>query len=254
VVAWGGRLPSRRRAVTGSLSGLGIVLVSNLGGSTGALLSLDKGKLAGKLHLDVLYPVNGFKRCLDGQNGFEFVFPATWLADQRMYRRNAERSESMRGLDPPSTRPQKRTVAEPVAAFGPPGSSGELNVSVIVAPIEQSFTLASLGNPREAGAKFLSTSIAPEGSPLTATLLDASERKDEAGQIYYYLEYIVERPGSFFRHNVSTYAVRSGTLYTLNAQCAETSWEANKEALRKMAASFQVSTSRPVGAAAPRRR
>jgi len=51
------------------------VLVSNLGGSTGALLSLDKGKLAGKLHLDVLYPVNGFKRCLDGQNGFGENYP-----------------------------------------------------------------------------------------------------------------------------------------------------------------------------------
>jgi hypothetical protein len=46
------------------------VLVSNLGGSTGALLSLDQGTLAAKLHLDVLYPVNGFKRCLDAQNGF----------------------------------------------------------------------------------------------------------------------------------------------------------------------------------------
>jgi hypothetical protein len=50
------------------------VLVSNLGGSTGALLSLDKSGLPGKLHLDVLYPVNGFKRCLDGQNGFGETF------------------------------------------------------------------------------------------------------------------------------------------------------------------------------------
>lgn len=230
------------------------MLVSNLGGSTGALLSLDKSGLPGKLHLDVLYPVNGFKRCLDGQNGFDFIFPATWLADQRMFRRNAERGESLRGLDPPSARPQRRSVAEPVAAFGPPGSSGELNVSVIVAPIEESFTLASLGDPREAGEKFLSNSIAPEGSNLKATLLDASERKDEAGQIYYYLEYTVERPGSFFRHNVSTYAVRYGTLYTLNAQCAEMTWEANKVALRKSAASFQVATSRPISALPPRRR
>jgi len=71
---------------------------------------------------------------------------------------------------------QRRSVAEPVAAFGPPGSSGELNVSVIVAPIEESFTLASLGDPREAGAKFLSISIAPQGPTLKATLLDASER------------------------------------------------------------------------------
>lgn len=46
------------------------VLVSNLGGITGTLLGLDNGTLAAKLHLDVLYPVKGFKRCLDARNGF----------------------------------------------------------------------------------------------------------------------------------------------------------------------------------------
>ena len=70
----------------------------------------------------------------------------------------------------------RRNVAEPVAAFGPPGSSGELNISTIVAPIQQGFTLSSLGGAREAGERFLSTTIAPEGSQLQATLLTASER------------------------------------------------------------------------------
>ena len=46
------------------------VLVSNLGGTTGALLGLDGGNLAAQLRLDVLYPVRGFKRCLDARNGF----------------------------------------------------------------------------------------------------------------------------------------------------------------------------------------
>lgn len=46
------------------------VLVSNFGGSSSALLSLDGGQLAGRLKLDVLIPVAGHKRCLDTQNGY----------------------------------------------------------------------------------------------------------------------------------------------------------------------------------------
>ncbi len=46
------------------------VLVSNFGGSTSALLSVDGGRLAGRLKLDALYPVAGHKRCLDTQNGY----------------------------------------------------------------------------------------------------------------------------------------------------------------------------------------
>jgi len=33
----------------------------------------------------------------------------------------------------------RRTVAEPTAAFGPPGSTGEENISVIAAPIAPGF-------------------------------------------------------------------------------------------------------------------
>ena len=46
------------------------MLVSNLGGITGTLLGVDDGALAARLHLDVLYPVRGLKRCLDARNGF----------------------------------------------------------------------------------------------------------------------------------------------------------------------------------------
>lgn len=46
------------------------VLVSNFGGITGGLLSLDGGKLAGRLKADALFPVAGYKRCLDTQNGY----------------------------------------------------------------------------------------------------------------------------------------------------------------------------------------
>lgn len=45
-------------------------LVSNFAGMTSGLLGLDGGKHARELRLDVLFPVGGFKRCLDKKNGF----------------------------------------------------------------------------------------------------------------------------------------------------------------------------------------
>lgn len=61
-----------------------------------------------------------------------------------MLYRAAERLE--RSLDPlptsslkSSNRPRKN-VNEPIVAYGPPGSSGELNVSVIVSPVPLDFS------------------------------------------------------------------------------------------------------------------
>ena len=136
-------------------------LISNLGGVTGLLLSLDGGQTARKLRLDVLYPISGFKRCLDSQNGFgeppyalhaackqtddlhgqalctsscvpdinmctsimrtmlwhfrpglrclkaahaDFLYPSSWLADQRLAYRKAQRQERLNPLDMPSAR------------------------------------------------------------------------------------------------------------------------------------------------------
>ena len=67
-------------------------------------------------------------------------------------------------------------MAEPVAAYGPAGSTGEENISVICAPIRDSFQLSSLGTAQEAAQTFLQTKVAPEGSQLKAQLLEASER------------------------------------------------------------------------------
>lgn len=56
-----------------------VALGGNLGGVTSGLLSLDGGQLAASTRLDVLVPVNGFKRCVDyGQNfgkaGFQSMY------------------------------------------------------------------------------------------------------------------------------------------------------------------------------------
>ena len=55
-------------------------------------------------------------------------------------------------------------------------AAGEENVSVIVAPIGQSFRLQDLGDASSAAQRFLSTTVAPAGSDKQARLLRASER------------------------------------------------------------------------------
>ena len=77
-------------------------LVANFGGCTSLLLgSLDGGRLAKRLRVDVLYPVSGYTRCLNSENRFEFLFPASWLADQRLLYRAAERVQQRNPLDMP---------------------------------------------------------------------------------------------------------------------------------------------------------
>lgn len=84
--------------------------------------------------------------------------------------------------------------------------SGEKNVSVIAAPIYKGFTMQSLGGPQQSAERFLA-SIAPPESGRTAVLIEASERQDALGTVYYDMEYTLEGP-RFFRHNISSYASR----------------------------------------------
>eukprot|EP00887_Chlorella_sp_A99_P007368 scaffold2.g7368.t1 len=211
-------------------------LVGNLGGVTSGLLGLDGGRLATRLSLDALYPVGGFKRCLDTTYGFTFQYPASWLADQRLYLRNIERAERQRTLDPlPPPRPPppaegaggtvrpvpRQAQYEPVAGFGPPGGTGEENVSVIVAPIQPGFRLEAMGSPQDAAAALLARNVAPAGSGLEAALLAADARR-EGGRLYYEVEFTVRGP-AFYRHNLFAYAARGGLLYTLNFQVPERS-------------------------------
>ena len=71
----------------------------------------------------------------------EFIYPATWVGDQTLLYRAAEKTERETSLDlPPARISRRKNVNEPVVAFGPPGSTGELNVSVIVSPVSPTFS------------------------------------------------------------------------------------------------------------------
>ena len=267
-VVWGGRLPSRRRLLSSAAAATAIVIGGNLGGVTSALLSSSDGaaSLARAAQLDIILPVRGSKRCAPLGAGYQFTYPAAWLADRTVAERAAAAGERARSLDPPSlSGPGAAGAAAqplPDAAFGPPDTAGETNVSVIVAPILAGFTLASsLGPPAEAGEKFLRTVIAPPGSPREADLVSASARTDGGGTPYYTWEYRVRGPG-FDRTNVSCLAARAVArppgppsranppggpprleLVTLNAQAPTAAFDADaglRAALRESAASLVV--------------
>ena len=70
----------------------------------------------------------------------------------------------------------RKSVAEPEAAFGPAGSSGEENVSVVVAPIQTGFRLESLGTAEQAGRRFLEMTVASINANREAVLVSAQSR------------------------------------------------------------------------------
>ncbi|KAJ4823422.1 PsbP domain-containing protein 7, chloroplastic [Turnera subulata] len=236
----------RRRLLVGVGSASLVAVGADFGGITSFLLGLspDTGR---SLKLDVLYPITGYRRCIETNEGFEFIYPASWVGDQRLLYRAAEKAEFQRAIDPPplndaksSNRPRKN-VNEPVVAFGPPGSSGELNVSVIVSPVPPDFSIEAFGGPKEVGEAVVRTVTGSGRRPdIKGTLIQSSLREDSSSNVKYHeLEFRVERP-SFQRHNVAVCCARGGRLYTLNAQAPESAWPNVKTDFKRIADSFSL--------------
>jgi len=249
-----GRSNVGRRLVGATLGSAALALGGNFLGVTSLVLERAvPEETVARLQLDVLYPVGGFKRCVV-PDLFTFVYPDAWLADVTVARRRAARQEAARDGRAPATlriAGQVVDIAEPQAAFGPRGGSGETNVSVIAAPIQPGFRLSSFGGPREVAAFLLGSVLAPEGSGRAATLVDASEARDAGGLEYYTVEYRVQGtnpPKSaadaagkpFDRRNVATFAARDNVLFTLNGQCPEADADATAPALRRAATTFRL--------------
>lgn len=99
---------------------------------------LDGGRVAASLNLDVLFPVNGYKRYIAG-GAYEFLYPKSWLEDVTLYRRRIERAEFQRGVEFKQLEDMERvakgqSVVQPAVGFGPPAGTGEENLSVVAAP------------------------------------------------------------------------------------------------------------------------
>jgi hypothetical protein len=124
---------SRTRFIGFTALAAGLAVIANLFGITSGLLSLSPEQ-SRKTRLDVLFPIRGFKRYLDSDDGYEMLIPQEWVADTALAL--AEQRERVRQLDPPSVtdvirRQQGRAASlRPDAAFGPPGGDSTENVSV----------------------------------------------------------------------------------------------------------------------------
>ncbi|XP_071700917.1 psbP domain-containing protein 7, chloroplastic [Rutidosis leptorrhynchoides] len=229
----------RRRLLTGIGSAALVAVGANFVGTTSFLLGLSP-ETTRNLKLDVLYPIKGYSRCIKSEEGFEFIYPQNWVGDQTLLYRAAGKAEMERSLDlPPLNR--RKNVNEPVVAFGPPGSSGELNVSVIVSPVSLDFTIEAFGTPDEVGEAII-RKITSKGSDVKGTLIKSNLREDEAIKVkYYVLEFAVESP-SFKRHNVAVCCARGGRLFTLNAQTPESTWPMLKPDFYMIADSFSLTS------------
>ncbi|XP_058770458.1 psbP domain-containing protein 7, chloroplastic [Vicia villosa] len=232
-----------RRLLVGIGSASLVALGANFCGITSFLLGLSPQN-GRKLKLDVLYPIGGYTRYIDTREGFEFIYPKNWVGDQTLLYRAAKKREMELSLDPPPLNLRPRSnVTEPVVAFGPPGSNGELNLSVIVSPVAQDFSIEAFGSPQEVGEAVIRTITGSGQRPdLKGTLIESSLREDPAiNAKYYELEFKVESP-SFRRHNVCVCCARGGKLFTLNAQAPESAWPGMKSDFYAIADSFNLTS------------
>ena len=238
--------PSPRRVFLGVLATGGLALGGNFLGVTGKLLN-GAPEVAESLRLDIIYPVNGFKRCYNPEKGYEFVYPSDYLGDATMVARAANQREAMNPLDPPppggAPKPPKifgQTVQEPQSAFGPMGGTGEENVSVIVSRSPPGgFRLDRFGDAKNQAEWLLANVLAPAGSGKTSELYDSYTRSSAGGTKYYTFEYTI-RTESWYRHNVAVFAEYGGRLYTMVAQVPEMGCGSRGEQFRRVADSFRV--------------
>ncbi|PKA50998.1 PsbP-like protein 1, chloroplastic [Apostasia shenzhenica] len=234
----------RRRLLSGAGAASLVAVGANFGGLTSFLLGLSP-EISRQLRLDVLYPVQGFTRFFDPDQGFEFIYPADWVGDQTLLHRAVGIAESQRSLEPPPMgggTANSRTSGssnEPAVAFGPPGSSGELNVSVIVSQVPRDFSIEAFGSPKEVGESVLrKIASLRRGSEVKASLIDATLRRDPSIN-YYKLEFAIESP-TFRRRNVAVCSAHGGKLFTLNAQAPESLWSEVRKDFYKIADSFNL--------------
>lgn len=234
----------QRRLLIGIGSASVVALGADFGGSTSYLLGIfpETGR---SLKLDVVYPIGGYSRCIETNAGFEFLYPANWVGDQTLLYRAAGKAELERSLDPPPLKNpnagMRRNINEPVVAFGPPGSTGELNVSVIVSPVSPDFSIEAFGDPKEVGEAVVKTITASGRRPdVRGTLIKATLREDSSKNAKYYeLEYRVESP-ALRRHNVAVCCTSRGRLFTLNAQAPESAWPGVKSDFYTISSSFSL--------------
>ena len=226
------------RFILFNLLAVALALGANFVGVTSNLMTSTNPTFFRELKVDRLYQIAGYFRHVDDDDGYEFLYPQTWMADQTVMLANAKEREL-----PLALRERQRARlgrVAPNAAYGPMAGDGRDNVSVIKSSVMDGFTLAgTLGTPKEAAERLLANVIAAPGSGKTATLIDAyADERD--GQPAYVFEYTVQKGEQFYQHSVSVIMSRGNALYTLTAVSPEASWPQQGATVKEIAASFRL--------------
>ncbi|RVW20189.1 PsbP domain-containing protein 7, chloroplastic [Vitis vinifera] len=229
----------RRRLLTGLGSASLVAVGANFAGITSSLLGFSP-ETGRNLKLDVLYPIRGYSRV-------HIPCEMGWGSDPFVSSRGQGGAGEITGSTSlnitKSSDRHRRSISEPVVAFGPPGSTGELNVSVIVSPVSLDFSIEAFGGPREVGEAVVRTITGSGQRPdVKGTLIGSKLREDTIKNVKYYeLEFRVESP-SFRRHNIAVCCTRGGKLFTLNAQAPESKWPEVKLDFYTIADSFSLAS------------
>lgn len=215
-----------------------LALGANFMGMTSSILSESPMSLRTEysvVGLDQIYPISGFKKFTNQESKYEYLYPDAWLADQTVLLANVRTREI-----PEDIKSRRMTRSGPDSAFGPMGSDGRVNLSVIKSNIMPGFSLrGTLGAPEKAASILLSTVIAPPGSGKETNLISATEDVRNGIPVYVF-EYTVKKGNTFFQHAISVIIAKREELVTFTAVAPEAKWGEFSQMLTKSASSFRL--------------
>jgi hypothetical protein len=129
---------------------------------------------------------------------------------------------------------------QPEVAFGPPGQTGEENLSVVVGGVPRGFSLRALGPPEEAAERLVQAQIAKPGVR-EVSLLSAGERPSaKSGKVLYQFEYRVTYPslGKEPTYTICVVGAVGDEIITFASRVPSAVWSVRQDALREAASSF----------------
>ena len=161
--------------------------------------------------LDVNAPalaISGMNVVKDTREGYQFLYPVGWQEIQ---------------VDGQAA--VYKDIIEPL-------ESAALNVY----PTQRE-SVADIGTAEEVANTLVGKALTAPGAQ--AKVLKASERKDDAGHLYYAFEFVTKTK-SYERHALTVVTITQGKFYTLTTGSSEKRWGKIKDRLQATVDSFQV--------------
>lgn len=238
------------RFVAYNLLAVALAFGSNFLGVTSATMSATNPDYFRSAGLDQLYSVGGFRRHVDIEDKYEYIFPENWLFDRSIMLADARERDM-----PKMLRDTKKNSVRPDSAYGPDGGGGKPgdgreNLSVIKSNVMPGFSLkGTLGEPKEAAERLLQNVIAAPGSGKTYQLINAYAENREGSPAYIF-EYTIKKEGTlnsnnipiggFFQHSISVVMSRGTELFTFTGVAPESKWPEQKQTIDIIAKSFKI--------------